>query len=135
MNLRRLLPVCVLLLGTGCVNPIGNPHARVNDMQRTELYFGRSTNVGGHVTDEQWSAFVDREITARFPAGITILNADGQWTDPKGALVHEDSRVIILLHGPERDAEHKIEAIRDAYVKQFSQDAVMRVDSPAKVRF
>lgn len=104
-------------------------------MQRTELYFGRNTNVGGTVSDADWSAFVDREITPRFPAGVTILDADGQWTDPKGVLVREDSRLIILLHKPAADEEAKIEAIRAAYVKQFSQDAVMRVDSTAQVRF
>lgn len=134
MKSRPLSPFLLALLVSGCAVAT-DPHTRVLSMQRTELYFGRNTNVGGQVTEEQWKAFVDREITPRFPAGVTILDADGQWTDQKGVLVREDSRLVILLHEPTRDEEAKIEAIRAAYVKQHSQDAVMRVDSPAKVRF
>lgn len=104
-------------------------------MQRTELYFGQETNIGGVVGAAEWSAFVDREVTPRFPAGVTILDADGQWTGTDGALVREESRVLILLHAPSREAESNIEQIRATYVKQFAQDAVMRVDSPARVRF
>lgn len=132
MSRRISLLLSVFLLAS-CAAP--DPHARVISMRRTELYFGRNTNTGGHVSDADWSAFVDQQVTPRFPAGVTILDADGQWTDPKGALVREDSRVIILLYKPTSQEETKIEAIRSAYVKQFSQDAVMRVDSAAQVRF
>lgn len=131
----RSLPLGTLLCTTlafGCAADSDQPALR---MRRTELYFGQETNLGGHISADQWAAFVDREVTPRFPAGVTILGAAGQWTDPRGALVREESRVVILLHRPSREAESRIESIRSTYVKQFSQDAVMRVDSPAIVRF
>lgn len=119
-------------LAIGCAS---SKDRAAQQMQRTELYFGQDTNVGSEVSADEWNAFVDQEITPRFPAGVTILDADGQWTSPQGVLVREDSRLIILLHSTSHEEESKIEAIRSQYVKQFSQDAVMRVDSVALVRF
>src|SRR5262245_66552116 len=52
---------------------------------RTELYFGLSIPPGadgspaGRVTDEEWQRFVDEEISPRFPDGLTIQEAGGQW--------------------------------------------------------
>ena len=137
MSLRTLTLCCVLstplmMSAIGC-QP--TPIAATQTWQRTELYFGRSTNIGGHVSDAEWDAFVNAEITPRFPAGSTIFDAHGQWADPKGKLVHEDSRVLVLLYEPSAEIDQKIETIRQTYVKNFSQDAVMRVDSPARVRF
>ena len=38
-----------------------------------------------------------REITFRhFPAGFTVLNADGGWWDPKRGFIEEESRQIIV---------------------------------------
>ena len=44
-------------------------------MQQIELMFGR--NVAGHVRvgEAAWSRFVAREITPRFPDGLTVIDA------------------------------------------------------------
>ena len=49
--------------------------------QVVDLLFGRK--IGGRigVTEAQWAKFVDREITPRFPDGLTVFNAYGQWRD------------------------------------------------------
>src|SRR5260370_42514234 len=53
-------------------------------MQQIELMFGRS--IAGHlrVDAAAWSRFLAREITPRFPDGLTVLDAAGQWRDPGG---------------------------------------------------
>ncbi len=103
--------------------------------QRTELFFGCAIPGGGEVGPDQWQHFVRDEVTGRFPAGATTLTAAGQWRDPKGEIVREDSRVIVLLHRGSAAEDDGIEAIRREYVSRFRQDAVMRVDAAARVRF
>lgn len=47
---------------------------------RTELYFG-TARPDGAVTDEEFQAFIDREVTSRFPRGLTVVKAQGQFDE------------------------------------------------------
>src|SRR5262249_60281086 len=49
--------------------------------QLAELMFGRNTGNRLSVKEADWSRFVDREIMSRFPSGLTMFNAAGQWRD------------------------------------------------------
>ena len=109
--------------------------ANASAMARLELYFGLSRPGGGDVTDAEWDAFVAKEVTPRFPDGLTILSGYGQWRNAAQAIVREASRVLIILYGPAPDAEAKIEAIRGAYKLAFQQESVMRIDSASCVSF
>lgn len=124
---------------------------------RTELYFGLSIPPGSDgspastVSDAQWRQFVDQEISPRFPDGLTVLQATGQWrsrpTDGHPVeIVHEDSRVVVIFHhgpaparsgsnAPADSDEAKIEQIRAAYKARFRQDSVMRTNSVLRVDF
>ena len=42
------------------------------------LYFGLSTPSGGQITPEQWQGFLREEVTPRFPAGLSVVDAAGQ---------------------------------------------------------
>ena len=50
---------------------------------RTELYFGTAMSEGP-VTEAQFQDFVDREVTPRFPDGLTITKADGRFRTEDG---------------------------------------------------
>ena len=102
---------------------------------RTELFFG-TAKPDGVVTDEEFFAFLDQEITPRFPDGLTLLKGDGQFRGESGVIVKEDSFVLILLYPLEdfRDSSRKINAIRRLYRAQFQQESVLRVDDPFAVR-
>ncbi len=102
---------------------------------RTELFFG-TAKPGGVVTDEEFFAFLDQEITPRFPDGLTLLKGDGQFRGESGVIVKEDSFVLILLYPLEdfRDSNRKINTIRRLYRMQFQQESVLRVDDPFAVR-
>lgn len=102
-------------------------------MQQTTLYFGLSKPDGGEVTPGQWRAFVDHEVTPRFRAGLTVTEARGQWLGDDGRVVRENSRALMLIHEARQDAD--IEALRRIYRARFHQESVMRVDTPACVRF
>lgn len=102
---------------------------------RTELYFGRSKPDGTIVSDEDWNRFLVEIVTPRFPYGFTVLKASGQYRDKSGKIITEPSEVVIFLYDRKaRTASHnKIEEIRTAYVKQFNQESVLRMDMPKSV--
>jgi hypothetical protein len=102
---------------------------------RSELFFG-TAKVDGTVSDEEFLEFVDRVITPRFPDGLTLLEADGQFRGEDGVIIKEKSFVLILLYPLEEFAgsSRRIETIRERYKDQFQQESVLRVDDPFAVR-
>jgi hypothetical protein len=98
---------------------------------RTELYFGTAMP-DGVVTEAQFQAFIDEQVTPRFPDGLTIVKADGQFRGEDDVVVKEQSFVLILLYPVESFANgsRRIERIRTLYKEQFNQQSVLRVDDP-----
>jgi len=102
---------------------------------RTELYFG-SERPGPDVTRRQFDRFLDREVTPRFPDGLTLLTGYGQFRGSNGRIVQERSFVLILLYPPSnRRANREIQEIRTEYKRAFDQESVLRVDSRERVSF
>ena len=54
-------------------------------MARLELLFGLGKREGGTISDADWAAFLDAEVTPRFPAGLTVLSGYGQWRGDTGS--------------------------------------------------
>ena len=105
-------------------------------MLRTELWFGR--NIGGKlgVTEKLWRQFVARELTPRFPDGLTVVEAHGQWRDSKsGARVREPSKIVVLVTADDAATRERIAAAADAYKKRFKQDSVATVTRPVCAAF
>ncbi|SED09047.1 Protein of unknown function [Streptomyces sp. 3213] len=104
----------------------------------TQLFFGTERPDGGPaVTDRQFMAFVDKEITPDFPDGLTVQSGRGQWRDANGRIEKERSYEVILLY-PVTAAgasDRKIEEIRRAYEKAFAQESVGRVDDRTRADF
>ena len=103
-------------------------------MRSDWLYFGTPTpqDAGGH---DNWVDFSDEVITPRFPDGLTMWPASGQWKPAHGATVHEASWVLNVVHWPDARSEAAIVAIVDLYKKRFHQESVLRVSSDACVTF
>lgn len=96
------------------------------------LYFGRHSADTLIVTDSAWAVFVTEVVTPRFPAGLTVWSATGQWRDPDGRIQREPSFVLELVlpaRTPDNDAA--IVAIVAEYKRRFRQEAVLRVVMPA----
>ena len=96
---------------------------------RGELYFGTTTEEGTAYSVEEWEAFLDAEITPRFPAGLTVLTGLGQW-QTETEIIQERSQVLVILYPLEeaRESSALLEEIRDAYETQFNQESVLRAD-------
>lgn len=109
--------------------PPSRAHARL------ELLFGTTKPGGVIVTDAEWQAFLDGEVTPRFPDGLTVMTGAGQWRNAKGIIFREAARVLLIWHIPGPRTEADIAAIRDTYRQRFQQESVMRVDSASCVGF
>jgi Protein of unknown function (DUF3574) len=104
-------------------------------LARIELVFGMSLPAGGMLTDAEWTAFIDTEVTPRFPDGFTVLTGYGQWRNAAGATTRETSRMLVIWHRPSPNLDNRIEAIRTAYKTRYSQESVLRVDGLSCVSF
>ena len=94
------------------------------------LYFGTATP-DGTVSAAQWKDFVDGTLTPRFPDGLTIAPAAGQWRSANGAIVREASWVVTLAHRDDAASDASVGAIIGAYKARFRQEAVLRLRTPA----
>ena len=104
--------------------------------QVAELMFGRKIGDRIAVSEVEWGRFVDREITPRFPAGLTVFNAAGQWQDKsKNRIVHEPSKIVQIVLPGEVDDITRLNAIAEAYKKRFQQQSVGMIVRPACVSF
>ncbi|MEU6876628.1 DUF3574 domain-containing protein [Streptomyces sp. NPDC046712] len=104
----------------------------------SRLFFGTERPDGGPaVTDRQFMAFIDKEVTPAFPGGLTVQDGRGQWRDQNGTIERERSYELILLY-PATEAKVRdplIEGIREAYQKAFGQESVARLDEPTRADF
>lgn len=101
-----------------------------------ELIFGRSIGGRIEVSDEQWTLFVDNEITPRFPEGLTVFEAAGQWWDKvSNRIIRESSKIVlIVLPGSAEDLK-RLSEISEAYKRSFRQQSVGVILRPACVAF
>jgi len=133
-RLATVLLVAGLALG-GCANaPVPACAPGQQAMSSELLYFGTAMPLG-RVSASDWQAFVDAEVTPRFPAGLSTWPAGGQWRGADGALVREPSFVLNVVHTPTPADEAAIGAIVQAYKQRFHQESVLRVANAACVAF
>jgi uncharacterized protein DUF3574 len=101
-----------------------------------QLLFGRGKGDAGGITQADWSGFVAHELTPRFPDGFTVIDSTGQWLNPtRRVITKEASKVVeIVLPSDTYDAS-KIDAVIDAYKREFRVLSVGLIVQTACVRF
>jgi len=115
--------------------------AEVSGWVRSELYFGVSEHAnetdGQPVLGEvEWRAFLDKEVTPRFPDGLTVIDAYGQWLfrgreEPNRL----PSKILVILHENTARRRNEIEAIRLAWKQLSGHQSVLWASSPVDVSF
>ena len=139
------------LLG-GCVHPGSPPPAataptlqgdaahpaEANRWVDTRLYFGLgpADHPEQGISETKWRNFLDREVTPRFPDGLSVQDVYGQWRG-KGQTQteRERSKVLIIDYPDTAENRAKVEAIRAAWKKLTGDESVLRVTMPADVSF
>jgi Protein of unknown function (DUF3574) len=91
---------------------------------RTTLYFGLARPKGS-VSELEWQIFLRDEVTKRFPDGLTVWQAEGQWQTAAGSIDREQSKVLLLVHGDTAAARQSVQAVIQAYRKAFDQQSVL----------
>jgi hypothetical protein len=91
---------------------------------RTTLYFGLARPKGA-VTELEWQIFLRDEVTSRFPEGLTVWEAEGQWRTPAGSIDHEQSKVLLLVHADTAAARQAVQTVIETYRKTFEQQSVL----------
>jgi hypothetical protein len=91
---------------------------------RTTLYFGLARPKGS-VSELEWQVFLRDEVTSRFPEGLTVWDADGQWRNAGGSIDHENSKVLLLVHPDTAAARASVQAVIERYRKTFEQESVL----------
>lgn len=149
MNLRALA-VSVLLAGllAGCAaQPIAIGSAMHGDQAHpalargwvdTRLYFGLgpADQPRQGVSEQAWRAFLDREVTPRFPDGLSVIDVHGQWQDARQSSPERLRSKLLVIDYPDTPANRaKVEEIRAAWKRRTGDQSVLRVTQPVEVSF
>ena len=103
-------------------------------MTSTGCFWAKCRSRGG-VSDEEWRAFLADTVTPRFPDGLSVFDASGQWRDSEGGIVRERSKMVLILAEPSSDAARRLDETAEEYKRKFSQESVLRVVDSACVAF
>jgi hypothetical protein len=105
---------------------------------RSELYFGvgPADVQDGGITEIRWRGFIDKEVTPRFPKGLTVFDAYGQWLD-KGASAPSRlwTKVLVIVYEDTPADRAAIDAIRLAWKAATHAKSVLLVSYPVEVSF
>ena len=128
-HLRRLTPAAQYMPPQPAQPVAGQTCASAARQLRTTLYFGGARPKGA-VSELEWQLFLRDEVTSRFPSGMTVWDAEGQWRGPEGKVAHERTKVLLLVHPDTKQARQAIGALIDRYRKVFEQESVLWETSP-----
>ncbi len=84
----------------------------------------------------RWLAFLDREVTPRFPDGLTVLDAYGQWrAHPNEQPSRLRSKVLIILCEDTPGNRASVDAIRTAFKAATHDKSVLLATEHVDVSF
>ena len=123
----------MLLALAGCAAPTPEPAgetcpAGFDRYVEFQLFFGLHDSAGNRVSEAEWDAFVADTVTPRFPAGLTIIDVNGQWQEPNGNIQREETKLLMgLLDSADGEGLRLINEISDEFTGRFDQDPVFRI--------
>ena len=88
------------------------------------MYFGLTRSTG-MVSETEWQAFLNENVTPRFPDGLTVLEADGQYRQSDGTIVRERSKVLVIFHDQKPATREALETLVVRYKETFAQESVL----------
>ena len=146
-----LIASLFFVAAAGCIHPTAPAVATAPTLQgdaahpsqaqawvETKLYFGLgpAEHPDQGVSATQWRDFLDKEVTPRFPDGLSVLEVYGQWQGKNEAAPERlRSKLLVIDFADSPENRAKIEAIRAAWKQKTGDQSVMRVTQPAEVSF
>ena len=129
MPYRRLIGATAVAFSLGaCAQPGAPPvcAAPLKPALEVDLYFGRDKQGGGEVTEAEWTSFLADTVTPRFPAGLSVLNVEGQAREPSGRIVRERTKLLVVVVFDAPAHQVRVREIMEAYNGRFGQHGVFR---------
>jgi Protein of unknown function (DUF3574) len=124
LKLVHLAIASQLLLG-GCASLPQACLPPARPMMSAELFFGRSVGIRV-VSDKEFAAFLAADITPRFPDGLTVVDAQGQWRNGEGgAIAYEASKLVKIVFADDAAKRADLDAIAASYKLRFRQQSVL----------
>ena len=105
---------------------------------RSELYFAVATVDGADAgaAEQRWRDFLDREVTPRFPDGLSVFDAYGQWQARDAAAPSRlASKALVILHPDTPEQRARIDAIRLAWKRETGHQSVLWARQRVEVSF
>jgi hypothetical protein len=149
----RLAALALTLVLAGCAHkpstasPVaaaptlsGDPHhpGQTSNWVDTKLYFGLGPldRPERGVSETEWRDFLDKQVTPRFPDGLSVVDVYGQWQGKRQTSPERlRSKMLVIDYPDTQENRDKIEAIRAAWKQMTGDQSVMRVTQPADVSF
>lgn len=104
----------------------------------TRLYFGLgpADHPDQGISEASWRDFLDKEVTSRFPDGLTVIDVYGQWQGKQETTPERLHSKLLVIDYPDTSVNRsKIEAVRAAWKQRTGDQSVLRVTQPADVSF
>ena len=104
----------------------------------TKLYFGLgpADSPEKGVSEAKWREFLDKEVTSRFPDGLSVVDVYGQWQGVRQTSPERlRSKMLIIDYPDTQQNRDKVDAIRTAWKKLTGDQSVLRVTQPVDVSF
>jgi len=153
MQVKRILPLAAaLLLALGLAHHsfpaqnVASPTlhgdaahpAQTQGWVDTKLYFGLGPADAPEkgVSEQAWRDFLDKEVTSRFPAGLSVMDVYGQWQGKNQKTPERiRSKMLVIDYPATAENDRRIEAIRSAWKQRTGDQSVLRVTQYADVSF
>jgi hypothetical protein len=122
-----LASAAILALLAGCASTPNTTCPPGNRRATAELLFGQASSDPAQpgVSDAEFTRFLDREVSPRFPDGLTVVDAQGRWSSPTSGAVHEPSKMVMIVLPGHGDDRKKLDKVRDAYKARYHQESVL----------
>src|SRR5580693_292672 len=130
ITLKRLIPIAALLVlflglsyrslsSQSTASPTlhgDSAHpAKTQGWVDAHLYFGLGPADAPEkgVSEAEWRDFLDKEVTTRFPAGLSVVDVYGQWQGKNQTTPERiRSKMLIIDYPGTADNDKRVEAIR-----------------------
>lgn len=112
--------------------------ARSQGWVESKVYFGigPADHPEKGISEARWQSFLDREVTPRFPSGLSVLDVYGQWQGRQETTPERlHSKLVIIYHPGTPENSAKIDAIRSAWKQMTGDQSVLLVTQTADVSF
>jgi hypothetical protein len=136
MIARSAAAAFAVLVLAGCTEPAAQsaaapaaPAAAANCPPATIAMVRYELHLGGDVGDNDFSDFLDTEVTPRFPRGVTVIDAHSQAQEMNNAISKEGSRILLVVVPNTLTGSAYVSAIGAAYNERFGQDGALLVQA------